>query len=74
MIKKMTLLEQAKDFHLPRGRKNTEVTDEDIELVIAWFNGDVQLNQLQKVKKLSSASGAYTFIAITAREIYRKSK
>lgn len=70
---KQSLLEQAKHIEVERTGPKAVVTEDDIELVIAWYKDEIRLSQLQKVKGFNSCSAAYSYIAIVSRELYQRS-
>lgn len=54
-MKNKTLLEKAKDLKIERGQGlKLAITDEDIELAVAWANGEVSGSQLCQVKGFNS--------------------
>ena len=69
---KLTLLEQAKLVRANRSYNNGRITDEDIELTIAWFTNDISLKQIMEVKKITNSASAYLFLAMSARELYNR--
>jgi hypothetical protein len=69
MARNLSLLEQAKSTK-PHGNllSKTKFTNDDIELVAAWVEGDVTPAQIRKVKKFSATSYAYNYIALVLRQ------
>lgn len=66
-MKKESLLEKAKKV----GRKNNttqNITDEHIELALAWARGDVSYSQIKKVLGLTVPSTIYSFLAFSLRK------
>lgn len=69
----MSLLEKALSVPLNQQRKN-EITDEEIELALAWLDDRVGMKQISLVKYGTARSGnalAYWVLA-RVREAYRK--
>jgi ABC-type Fe3+-siderophore transport system permease subunit len=66
-MKKESLLEKAKKV----GRKNNttqNITDEHVELALAWARGDVSYSQIKKVLGLTVPSTIYSFLAFSLRK------
>lgn len=66
-MKKESLLEQAKKV----GRKNNktqDITNEHIELALAWARGEVSYSQIKKVLKLTAPSTIYSFLAYSLQK------
>lgn len=67
MATKQTLLQKAKSITHTR---KTNITEEEIELSIAWMTDEVTFSQVMKV--LDSNSGpTYGILALSIREAYR---
>ena len=66
-----TLLEQALD--IPSSSKQGNITDEDIELVTAYFNGQVNSNQVRKLKNKGGVQ-FYSYVVLTLRYAFSKGK
>lgn len=72
-MKQKTLLEKAMDlktFHT----KISNITEEDIELALAWVNGKVSFSQIQKVKNFPSATSSYIFLSSTLKKYILEKK
>lgn len=54
----MKLLDKAKNISAQRSRRYS-MTFEDVELVIAYFNGEINTTQLKKAKNLPEVGGHY---------------
>lgn len=66
-MKKESLLEKAKKV----GRKNNttkDITDEHVELALAWARGEVSYSQIKKVLGLTVPSTIYSFLAFSLRK------
>lgn len=66
-MKKESLLEKAKKV----GRKNNtkpDITDEHVELALAWARGEVSYSQIKKVLGLTVPSTTYSFLAFSLRK------
>ena len=62
----MSLLDDAKN--VVTGKRKV-FTKEDEELVAAWINGEVTLEQLKRVKKFVAGNQAYNYIAFVCRQM-----
>ncbi len=69
---KETLLQKAKK----RGKNNKPelITQEHIELAIAWVNGEIGAVQVQSALGIKSPSQIYSFLAFALKEHLLKSK
>lgn len=69
----MSLLEKALNVPVNQQRKN-QITDEEIELVLAWLDDRVGMKQISLAKYGSMRDGnalAY-WVLVRVREAYRK--
>ena len=66
---KQTLVEKAKS--LPR-RKGRTLTEEEVELVLAWLNDEVSIGQVIKAIGATSGASPYVFLAIGCKQIWRE--
>lgn len=66
-----TLLEQAKDIKVRR--KDWKPSEEEVELLLAWLNDDINSAQLTKVVGCTGATGLYR-IATWVRWLYRSGR
>lgn len=68
-----TLLERAMES--PRGRR-VKATDQEIELALGWFTGELTLIQVSRQvypdSKHHNRSGTYAWLASRLREAFRK--
>jgi hypothetical protein len=68
-----TLLEQAKT--IPTSPVKKELTEEDLDLVLAWLNDEVSATQICKVLKKSKATGNYLYYFSTViKKFYKNGK
>lgn len=67
----MSLLEEAKKIVVRRKDVN-RTTDEDIELVIAYFDDEITLKQVAEVVNKTNASQVYNYLSVVLREAWRK--
>lgn len=69
---KKSLLEQA--LEIKRGERGLvrDVTDDEIELVIAWLNDEVTSKAIMKVTGLASPNTTMYRIAVVLREAYHR--
>lgn len=67
-----SLVEKAKEIQAVNTRANF-YNEEELELVQAWLDDIVTLKQVMQVMKKSTAS-VYVFLAMGARELYRRAK
>ncbi len=70
MAKTPSLLEKAKAAK--ESKHKTKYSDEELELVQAWLEGEVSLFQVIQVT--GNRGGVYAFLAIGARELLGKAK
>ena len=66
----MTLLENAKDIKVTKPRKN--ITDEEIELAIAWAGDEVTIGQVSTALGYSKTQNTSNFLAMALREAVRR--
>ena len=66
-----TLLEKAKQYKFRDGRSSS-VSDEAVELALAWAMDEIQLRQVGSVLSSKSNAGTYSFLAQALREAFRK--
>lgn len=66
-----TLLEQAKKIQQKRKLMKPVVTDEDIEVALAWMSGDITLYQIQKLYGFTANIG-YCRLSLFLRTAYQK--
>ena len=71
-MKKQTLLEKAKAFK--RKRKKISVTDEQMELAIAWMKGEITTVQARNASDKKHRNNIIARIAHYLKEAYRKNK
>lgn len=70
MDKKMNLLEQAKAIPI-KGSIHKPISDEEIELAIAWAKGEISTSQVNKVLCPKSTTGNLLYrISVCFREGY----
>ena len=70
---KKTLLEKAKAVKM--GRRDTIITDEHVELALAWIRDEVNLSQINVALKKSRQSGNVLYkMATSLREAHRQGK
>lgn len=69
----MSLLDEVKAVAVTRAR-NPKTTEEDIEVALAWIQGEVGFMQITKAKKIKSMSGIYVYLAIALREAFYAGK
>lgn len=73
-MKEENLLEKAKKIK-PRSKIYTEITDEHIELGIAWLKGEIGYSQICGALGVNKNSGNVLYtIAIFLREGYKRGK
>jgi len=72
--RKETLLEKAKKLEI-RKLKKIEVTEEHLELGLAWMKGEITLSQMNRVlgENKRSGNGLYA-VAVWLREAYKQGK
>jgi len=68
-----TLLEKALAYKSKK-RPNNKMSMEELELVTAWLNDEIQLNAIIQAKGIQSGAQAYCFLAQGCRELWRRSK
>lgn len=68
----MRLLDRAKELKTKKNKRT--YNSEELELVIAWFNGTVELHQIQKVLNMKAGLTVYSFIAFATRQMYQSNK
>ena len=67
-----TLLQKAKGIKV-RQKPRPEITDEHIELAIAWLKSEIGLTQMQKALGFSVISGSSLYkVAMYLREGYKR--
>ena len=71
MRTKQSLVELAKSIKV--GKRNTSLNDDELELVKAWLNDEVQLGQVMKALKKTSGN-VYVFIALGARTLWQNGR
>lgn len=72
-MKEKTLLEKAKG--VKGNRTPQKITDEHIELALAWVNGEVPYSAVNiALGKPKVGSHAYTFLALTLKAHLLKTK
>lgn len=66
----MSLLDKAlKD----KVRKNAvRISEDDIELILAWVNEEVTLTQVANAKKMSGTGNVYCYLASGLKQIVRE--
>lgn len=64
-----TLLEKANEIKFGRSLKNA-YTEEDLELVLAWFNRKITGRQLSEAKGLKSLTGNYLYYCASVLKRY----
>ena len=64
-----SLLEKAKQLK----RKTTKLSNEELELVEAWLNGEVNNQQIIEVTKINNGVGVYVLLANGAKELWNRS-
>jgi hypothetical protein len=70
----MSLLDDAK-AHSTKKRPTVPITNERVELALAWLTDEVSITQLaHALDGNRPASNAYVSIAIALREAYRKGR
>lgn len=73
-MKKKTLLQEAKQYQGPLPMFRHTLTDEHIELALAWLQGEISPKQikhvLQKRHKVMSTASMYVWMAMALREAY----
>ena len=70
---KESLLEKAKKV----GRKNNttrDITDEHVELALAWARGEISYSQIKNVLGLTAPSTIYSFLAFSLQKYIQTSK
>lgn len=67
-----TLLERAKSLDKHGGDR--QITDDEIELALAWLRDEVTLSQIAGAKSGNRrwSTAAYGFLAIALREAWRR--
>jgi hypothetical protein len=73
MTNKTSLLEVAMSTVVARKTRN-KYSEEDFELVEAWFDGKISLGQVMAALKVKGSSPVYSYLAQVAREMWLKSK
>lgn len=73
MKKQLTLLEKAKQSALGN-KKHKVISNESIELAVAWASGEISFTQLMFAAELRSTSATYCFIARAFEAYVRSSK
>ena len=68
----MSLLDEAKKVRPTRGRKST-ITNEQVDLAVAWGVGEVELRQVATVLRNGDRNmSTYCFLATRLREAVRR--
>jgi len=67
----MSLLDKAKQIEVNNTTGVYEITDEDIELVIAYFNGEINTVQLRKVTNREGVQ-VYSYMVRCLRSAWQK--
>lgn len=73
MKKNLTLVEKAKSFHTTV-RNSYKITDEHIELALAYLKGDVAMGQAKRALNIKSGNGFYCQALIFLREAYKRGR
>lgn len=71
MPNKKSLLEKAKATELHNSGNRRGFTEEELELALAWLNGELRLRQVASVLSKSNSNNVYMFLALAAREIFQ---
>lgn len=70
-MEKLTLLQVAKQG--PNVSKiSKRISDEEIELALAYLKDEVSYSQIQAVLKMKNGGGVYNFITTRVREAFRR--
>lgn len=70
-VNKESLLDKAKK--VKKGHLNSDVTEEKIQLALAWVKGDVSTAQIKKAIETRSSSNVYTLLAHALKEHIKQS-
>ena len=73
MSNKQSLLEKAQSFPTNR-RKNEKISDDLIELSLAWMKGEVRVVEIKYALDKKSNSNIYQCLTLAFREAYTKGK
>ena len=71
-MKKTTLLQKAKEVKGGRN-KFPKVSDEEIEIAVAWMKSEITFTQLKGVIN-KKGSNLYNFLATRLKEAHRRGK
>jgi hypothetical protein len=66
----MTLLEKAKS--IPVSRTQQSISDDEIDLAIAWVKGEITFSQIAKALDYAGGNQPYAFVANSIRHAYAK--
>lgn len=67
-----TLLQRALDVNTRPAFRDNDLNDEDVELAIAWANGDVKIRQVQAAKGYKQSFSPLPYLARALREGIRR--
>ena len=54
--------------------KNVRISNEDIDVALAWMKDEITLGQIRKTLGLHTYSATYANFAVNLREAYRQGK
>ena len=68
-----SLLDSAKKIILYQ-KLRRDITHEDIELALAWLQGEARYTQIKQAKGLSEGSNVYNYLCIALRRAFENGK